>query len=248
MIQVRRLNPLGIEAFEKYLDSLTSETPQAAPLQSLTAPESSESLGVTIKVEQRSFATRYELGGYLYSVIDGSGLQGVDADRGLWAWLALFYFESMCTADRWGRRKPGKRARWIPETHDFQRYYRHLLAGPYRIYRAYSSQPDLAMSLLCGHPDRPGDLVEQLVSRQELVTNPAVVGLATKMYYDQEVGELKRGGGGKGPGSPRRLAAVLRHFDVTYDLYSLGVEELSCLLPREFDRFPREFDVAPESR
>lgn len=243
-MKVRRLKPAGIEQFERFLDSLTQETPLPVPSAALTAAESSESLGVELEVEDREFATRLELGRYLFDTLNESGLTEIDADRGLWAWLSLFYFERLCPADKAGRRTPGNRARWILDPHNFQRYYRHLLAGPYRIFRAYSDQPILAMCLLCGPPDKPGDLVEQLASRQELVTNRAIIGAASRMYYDPSSEKLKRGAGGKGRGSPRRFADVLQQFDVTFDLYSLSTDDLIQLLPKEFDRFlPRSGDA-----
>jgi hypothetical protein len=246
-MKVRRLNTTGIEQFERFFDSLTDLAPLAVPIAALASPETSESLGVELEVEPRSFASRMELGSYLSEKLNGSGLLDINADRGLWAWLALFYFESLCPADSVGRRKPGDRARWILDPHNFQRYYRHLLAGPYRIVSAYAEQPEIAMCILCGAPDKPGDLVEQLASRQELVTNRAIIGVATRLYYDAGSGKLKRGAGGKGRGSPRRLADVLQQFDVTFDLYSLDADELSRLLPTEFDRFLPTKNDEPEN-
>jgi hypothetical protein len=236
-MKLRRLNLAGIEQFERFLDSVTEAAPLVVPIAALTAPETSESLGIEIEVEPRAFANRMELSSYLFKKLNGSGLLDIDADRGLWSWLALFFFESLCPADRVGRRNPGNRARWILDPHNFQRYYRHLLAGPYKIFRAYWERPEVAMCLLCGVPDKPGDLVEQLVSRQEVITNTAIIGAATRLYYDAGSGKLKTGAGSKGRGSPRRLVDVLQQFDVTYDLYSLNIEEVSQLLPKEFDKF-----------
>jgi hypothetical protein len=82
-----------------------------------------------------------------------------------------------------------------------------------------------------------GDIVEQLASRQELVTNRAVVGAATKLYYDATRMAARRGAGGKGPGSPRRLADILNQLDLTWDLYAIADDDLISKLPAEFDRF-----------
>jgi hypothetical protein len=57
------------------------------------------------------------------------------------------------------------------------------------------------------------------------------------MYLDASNNQPKRGAGGKGPGSARRLADVLNQFDVTWDLYSMSYEEVLAMLPGEFDRF-----------
>lgn len=88
------------------------------------------------------------------------------------------------------------------------------------------------------HPlHTPGDLVEQLASRQELVTNRAFLAAATALYVDPQTGQPKRGGGGKSRGTARRLADFCNQIDVTWDLYALEPTELLAKLPKEFQRF-----------
>jgi hypothetical protein len=203
----------------------------------LTDPLTSEELGCQVHIEEQTFASRFEAAGYLDEKFAASGLKGVERDRGLWAWLSLFYFDQLCPADGHGRRKPGELARWVPEVTNYQRYYRHLLAGPYRIYRAHRDDPERALALLCNPLDRPGDIVEQLASRQEIVTNRAVIQSATRLYIDPSTRKPRRGAGGKGGGSARRLADVLNQFDVTWDLYAMNPDGLIQLLPAEFNRF-----------
>ena len=65
-----------------------------------------------------------------------------NADRwgnpGLWGWLSLFYFDALCAS------VPGAMYRYLPETTGATaglRYYRHLLAGPYRLYQHWVSMP-----------------------------------------------------------------------------------------------------------
>ena len=86
-------------------------------------------------------------------------------------------------------------------------------------------------------PGTPGDLVEQLASRQELVTNRAFLAAATTLYVDLQTRLPKRGGGGKSRGTARRLADVCNQFDVTWDLYAMEPGELLGKLPKEFQRF-----------
>jgi hypothetical protein len=234
---VRRLNGAGIAQLTEFLDSHRTENPQGVPTGILTHPDTSEALGVNVEVEVRTFGTRFMAAQYLNDRFTAGGLQDVEQDCGLWAWLALFYFDELCPAGAGGRRRPGELARWVPDVNNYQRYYRHLLAGPYRIFRAHRDDPRRAMALLCGPLDRPGDIVEQLASRQEIVTNRGIMACATRLYIDPANNRPKRGAGSKGAGSPRRLADVLNQFDVTWDLYSLSAEGLLGLLPREFDRF-----------
>jgi hypothetical protein len=93
------------------------------------------------------------------------------------------------------------------------------------------------MVLLYGPPSIMGEVVEQLASRQELITNKAVVAAATKLYFDRGKDSPRRGFGGKGPGSPRRLADLLNQLDLTWDLYAMSDDEVMAKLPSEFDRF-----------
>jgi hypothetical protein len=48
------------------------------------------------------------------------------------------------------------------------------------------TNPHRALGLLCRPLDSPGDVVEQLASRQELVTNRGIIELATRLYVDTE--------------------------------------------------------------
>jgi hypothetical protein len=96
------------------------------------------------------------------------------------------------------------------------------------------------MSLLCGSVQQQGLLVTLIASRPSLVTCQAVVGAATRLYYDSGKGRNRTGLSGKGPGSPRRFADILSQLDLTWDLHSLSTEELLSLLPAEFDEFHRK--------
>ena len=171
-MKVARLNESGIATFAGWLETLKQGGSVQAPMSLLTNPAATESLAVQVEIEQRTFTTRLEAAEYLFSRFAAAGLTDVDRDRGLWAWLSLFYFDSVCPVGKGGIRKPGAQPRHIPEPGNFRRYYRHLLGGPYRIYRAHRDNPKRAMALLCQPVNLPGDVVEQLASRQEVVTNP----------------------------------------------------------------------------
>jgi hypothetical protein len=127
--------------------------------------------------------------------------------------------------------------RHIPQFGNYRAFYRHLLAGPFTLYRAHARAIANARALLVQPLHKPGEFVEQLASRPELATSPAIVGAATLLYLDPKKGALKRGAGGSGAGSPRRFAAVVAQFDVTYDLFTLTPEQLAAILPPEFDKF-----------
>jgi len=234
--RLRRLNDEGMTRMATFLESLKSDAPEPYPSAILSEPATSEAVSATVEVEQRSFPRRFEAADYLYRRFNAAGLDSPERDKGLWAWLALFWFDQLCPRDKHDKRKPGEIARWIPQLDNAQRYYRHLLLGSYLVYTLYSNDIDAAMALLEQPLDKPGDVVEQLGSRPQLVTCPAAIGAATRLYCNPD-GGLRRGAGGKGPGSPRRLADILMQFDLTYDLHTLCADDLLDLLPREFRRF-----------
>jgi hypothetical protein len=237
-VRVKRLTASGVEEFQRFLDMTAAQATTAEALGILLGAGTSEELPHRVDVdEDRKFATRFEFAEYLDLALAGSQLVGVERDVRLWAWLALLYFEQLCPARRGEPRRPGERARWIPAVGDYRKYYRHLVAGPWLVYRAHRQDPDRVKAVLAGPLDKPGDVAEQLASRQELVTNGAVMSLATLLYIDSETGKVKRGAAGRGPGSARRLADVLNQLDLTWDLYALDTKALLAMMPSEFERF-----------
>jgi hypothetical protein len=235
-VKLRRFNEQGLAKFRGFLDTLVTDNPQAWPEELLTEAGASDPVG-GVDVEQRNFGNRLQAASYLYNLLNLIQAGNIERDTGLWSWLAFFYFEQLCSRSTSGNYKPGSRAKWIPESGDFRRYYRHLLAGPYLIYRAHRDNPERALILLCGASSKPGEIVEQLASRQELITSPAVVEAATKLYFDEARQSPKAGAAGKGAGSARRLADILNQFDVTWDFAVMEADDLLDMLPKEFDKF-----------
>lgn len=234
MTELRRFNETGLLAFQAFLDSVSAGSDTHPPDQLIADPAYTEVVEPLVAIEQRSFTSRLDLARYLYGQFEAVQLRATPSDGGMWSWLACFYFLEICPRSKDGRLVPGASARWISRSSDWRRYYRHLVAGPFGIYRAHRDHPERALALLCQHPGRPGELVEQLASRQQVVTNPAIVGTATRLFVDSGTGKLRKNSGGKGKGSPRRFVAILDQFDVTWDLSSLTEPELTNMLPAEF--------------
>lgn len=236
-MRLRRLNSDGVITFASYRGRLALEPNLPPPLQTLEDPALTEEIQEEIDIPKRHFETRLEAGKFLNEVLEHSGIALPERDRGLWAWLTLFYFDELCPPDGNGNRDPQDEARLVPLLDNHQRFYRHLLLGPFLIVRAHRDKPERALAMLCNPLWKPGEIVEQLASRKELVTNRGVVELATRLYYDAETKSFKRGAGSSVKGAARRLAALLNQLDLTYYLYGMSVDELLALLPKEFDRF-----------
>lgn len=235
-MKLRRFNSDGIAAFANYRTRLTLEPALPPPLELLDDPALTEPVADT-DAPKRSFANRLEAGLFFNEMLDAAGVQRPEGDKGLWTWLTLFYFDEVCPADGHRRRDPKDEARLMPLLDNHQRFYRHLLVGPYLIVRAHRDNPERAMAMLCNPVWKPGEIVEQLASRKELVTNRAVAEVATRLYYNPATGSFWRGAGSDVKGAPRRLAALLNQLDLTFYLYGMTSDELLALLPKEFDRF-----------
>jgi hypothetical protein len=235
---LRKLTSVGITKFTEYLDLLEAEPTRIAPTNLLEDPECSEVFGKPTEIEKKTFETRYAAAEYLDDILTRSGVADASRDVGLGTWLTLLFFDQVCPPNKSGERELRERPAYIPEPQNFRRYYRHLLFGPLLIYRAHREDSQRAMAFLCKPLPIIDDIVAQLASRQEIISNPAVVQLATQLYFDPTSGTTKKGAGGKGRGSPRRLVDILRQFDVTWDLYSMSLKEFWDILPqREFEKF-----------
>lgn len=236
-MRIQRFNSDGFSAFAAYRSQLALNPSLPPPMQMLEDPAFIESIPDDIDAPRRKFANRLEAGRFFNELLEHSGIASPERDRGLWAWLTLFYFDEVCPADGNGNRDPQDEARLLPLLDNYQRFYRHLLLGPYLIVRAHRDNPERAIAMLCNPLPVPGEIAEQLASRKELVTNDGVVELATRLYFDAAKGTFKRGAASDQRGAARRLATLLNQLDLTYYLYGMTADEILSLLPKEFDRF-----------
>lgn len=153
---------------------------------------------------------------------------------GIWSWLTFVLRDSLFPKNRSGVREFKEMHRWYPsDPNDWQKAQRHLVRMPALLLSSLQANAD---HLLANAPSILPEIREQLTSQQDMFT-PTFQAVARAIYFDDEQGKLRRGSGSKGAGGPRRLAAVRRQFDVTWDLYELPSEHFVRMLPRDFDRF-----------
>jgi hypothetical protein len=231
---LRRLNETGISQFAEYLNE---GAPAAPPLHLLGHPDTSEPLAVTIKVLQRDYPNRYEFGRDLAMRLGPLDSATISNDRGLWTWLALFSFDQLCPTGSDGKRKLDKQYRYILSS-DYRHYYRHLVRTPWQLSRDHGPN---SRFLLLGANDgadslrRHGDILEQLGGTQSIIRSRPVIAEASRLYSDPLSGRPRKGAAGKGGGSIRRFARVLRQLDLTFDPELMPPGGLSAILPVEFD-------------
>jgi hypothetical protein len=238
MNSIRVLNSEGLRQFREYYGRLKAGVNEPPPLQILSAPDSSTEFIAEIQIEPRSFPTKLEAARYLHSLLGQLDQAHIIKNTGLWAWISLYYFEQLVPLKS-GKRSPKEIVKIIPDFTDHRKYYRHLLAMPYRLYWQYGEKSQI---LLTAALEIHTDLMEQIGGYQDLISSHAILEVAERLYAKRgEDGSLslKRGAGGKGAGSPRRLADVMRQFDLTYDIFGMERNSLIELAPQEFERLLR---------
>lgn len=193
----------------------------------------------------QAFSTRYECAKYFNNLLapfEGT-IPDIERDKGLWTWLAFCWLDLLAPKQSDGSRKIGEWRRWIL-SNDRKRH-RHLLATPYRIYRTHRDDPACVLVVLCGPVDIPGNITEQIASRQDIVKSKTIMKALTDMYYLpalgsaaedarlSRVGQLRDGAST----SAVRMGKVLGQFYLTWDMFAMEAKEIIHMLPSEFDKF-----------
>jgi hypothetical protein len=231
--ELRRLNETGIAQFAEYLDQGATG---AQPLHLLSHPDTSEPLAVSIKLAQHHYSNRYEFGRDLVMRLGSLDPAKISNDRGLWTWIAVYLFDQLCPPGADGKRKLDKQYRYILSS-DYRHYYRHLVRTPWQLSRDHG--PNSRFLLLATNDGadplrRHGDILEQLGGTQSIIRSRPVIAEASRLYSDPLSGRPRKGAAGKGGGSIRRFARVLRQLDLTFDPELMPLGGLSSVLPVEF--------------
>lgn len=242
--EFRKLNDEGIARFSEWL---AGGATGVVPVHLLADPQTSAPVGHVIHpAPNRVFSDRYEFGQYLNELLAPFDAATLSQDRGLWTALAIVWFDQICPVRTNGARKVDKEYRYILSG-NYRHYYRHLVRSPWYLVRQHGENSRLLLLAprASEHPlQRNGEILEQLGGRQFVLGSRPVIAEASSLYFDPAIGRPLRGVSGSGRGSVRRLALVLRQFDLTFDSESMVPGRLVGLLPKEFDRWTRAAQAA----
>ena len=156
--------------------------------------------------------------------------------HGIWDYLTLLWFDQFCPSNE-GQRRIRENARYIvsPDRTD---YYRHLVLCAWELYSLHGIYSRLFLEC---PPHIHNDWTEQLASRQDIITNKALIEVTDRLYWDGRRRGPKTGATDRHRlGNVRRLVRVIQQLDLTYDLYAISPDEISRLLPEEFDIWKRK--------
>jgi len=227
-----RFTANGLDQFLKWV---RSGAPGTVPQELLEDSSFAERLPEDKIVPSTQFADRYEFGVALMQLLDDQDQQTVSFDRGLWSWLAAYFFEQLCPRDKEGKR--ALRKEYVYALSESRIYYRHLVRTPWFLVKMHGER---CRFLLVARGDDPAPLsrqsylLDQLAARQFVISSPSLIGVAARLYSDQRTGQPTRGSGAKGSGSPRRLALIANQLSLTYDIHDMPVDRLMKILPDEF--------------
>ena len=239
LTEIRIFNEAGLNAFEQALN----EMEHSGTFISLESIVHSEELTTKISSQRvirvTEFESRMECGIYFFELFESVKLElqsaGVDTvtDKGLWSWISAFWGEILIknSGDKF---YVGNRARYILESGTF-RDYRHLLAGPYNLYRASNLNPENIEIAMTKKVTQDNPFFEQIASRREIVSNPAALQIIRSYYFDESKNcGYDQAARGTLAGDLARFGSVYSQLAVNFDLRSMSPEEISGLLPNEF--------------
>ena len=230
---IRAFNTVGIEQFRGYLARLRGGILVDPPRNLLEDSSFTKELPTDIELQAQQFPSRIVLGKYLCEALAVLPPEEVDRNTGLWAWMSLFFFDQVSPVRKDGSRQPGQDYRHIPDF-SYRYRHRHLLYGPYQVYRRHGGFSAL---LLSGPVNSESAIYHEIASRQDLIANRGVIEATLELYMDRKRMAPKQGSQDPKapPGSIRRFVRVLQQLDVNYDIYGMSGKDISSVLPTEFD-------------
>lgn len=229
----RALNEQGLSELNEHVVKLREGGSAQTPNWLLDDERTSVALTASVDLETPSFASRYDMGCYVREKLSTLDMQPLMGNRGFWSWLALYWFDQLCPAGT----RPSMPYNYVLSA-DYRHRPRHAVFITWQLVSRYGEE---ARFLLCNDMKNRGELMEQLMARQDMLGLEGVMRLASRLYADPVSGRFKRGAASrKSGGCVSRYVAWLQQLELTYDLYSISATELEELLPREFDRFRRQ--------
>ena len=230
---LRSQNRAGSERFRSYLAAARGGSNEAPPSQLLEHERFSAELPVDIEVDNRLFRSRLDLGAHLHATLARLPLDELDSNPGLWTWLSLFWFDQLCPRRADGSRRPGLDYRHVADF-AFRTRYRHLLYGPYLVYRRHGTAAEV---LLLGPLHQHSQMFHIITGIQDMIANRSVIEAAALLYMDPLSRTLKSGcqTAKPAPGTIRRFVRVLQQLDLTHDIDGMSGQQLLEILPPEFD-------------
>lgn len=232
---LRCFTDAGNEAFKSYLTALREVPTTPPPFNFLTDAHLSKEIIGPIEINSEKFINRYDLGDRLVKTLAPLDRRKISFNNGIWNWLALYFFESICPLDSTGSRNVLRNELYVLDgTYNYLRYYKHLVRTPWLAVLEHGSNAQVLFKNARGVRS---DIEETLAASQQVLGDRTIMEAAFKLYFDENTGKPKSGASGKAGGSPRRLTALVQQLALTFDIQSCSSDQFLAMLPNEFNRF-----------
>jgi hypothetical protein len=242
-MRARRFTQAGLDAFQQFVlqardAAKRRETVPPVPQEWLVEDQFSEPTPYELPPGEPRFETKNDIGAFVSSIVPDSEYEEVRGDASLWTWFAARYFDKI-TSNRRKIKEPRAYVAGI----SFQEFYRHLILGPYYLYFTARDNPDRVKVLMYDEPTTMNEVMVQFGSYQTLMQNRELQSMLQRLYFDETRQRIKKGAGGKGAGTPRRLMDFFRQIELNYDLPSIKADTFWDMLPKEFEKFKQQTAV-----
>lgn len=239
---LRRLNDRGIEVFRQNLAAcrLQPEMDISDWRKLLEDKKHTEIYPGSLEVEPKTFTWRREAAEYLHKLFQDVPSMDLELDAGVWSWLSLYYFDSVCPKGLSGRRvlADSSYLLYTGKNEMAQREkYRHFLFSSWNILRIFPEHNriwlDSSVSTLTA-------IFNEVFKRLVFLRIPCMGEVIEKLYWDSATGKLRPDIINTNKTKIRkgdlttRLPACLRQLELTYDLQILSADALITLLGEEF--------------
>ena len=238
---VRSFSLRGERHFTAFLDAYQNgEVSQDVAMDIALNNSLTESVSPQVRIDIPTLANKKELAKSVCDAFVAAGWKSLPSNtdphvRRIWTWLAAVCFGHI--RSRRANRRLQDYSFFIAGS-NWNRVYRHRVAGPARTYWLFRRHPANANILLYGPAFQHSDFEEQITGRQDRYSNVALVSAANQLYWDANSGRPKRGAQTRQrPGTLRRFLNVMDQLDLTYDLHGISDSKILNLLPSEFDRW-----------
>lgn len=230
------MSSAGEAAFKDYLDALKEDASTNKPDLNTDDYSFEYMKSCPVPDDISSIRTRMELGELIAETFSERSISRSEiiGTGGVWTWLSYLWIERL-TPFSGDTRKIREYYSYI-YVPSYRRSYRHLIAFPYLLFTSLGG--NLSKLFLECDLIEHNDYVEQLASSNYIISDPAIIEAAHKLYWNEQEGKPKRGAQTRGkPGTLRRFTRVLGQLELNFDIYSESWKDILELLPNEFDKW-----------
>ena len=232
-MKLRRFNEAGIKDFRSRLAAMRDDPQSEVPTDLLEHQQFTEVVQPDIHITAEHFEAKGEAARYLSSVLSKLNAEEIATDPGLWTWLSLLFFDSVCpmTGDK---RNVKNDYHYVFEPRNSRHFYRHLLFVSWNFLRLAPANNRLFLRSRINVLDK---MTTEVAKRLYLTRIPCIFEVLDRLYWDESrkkhrraVTDSKTNAGDL----THRLPLRIRQLEKTYDLMSLNADQLIELLGEEF--------------